>query len=229
MVERLLHDLKQPLNLIRVIAQDLRLDVKRNRLEVDSVPENMKEIEQTVDKLASQIDQLRSFAKPDLSPQAACLVDPGAACKMAAQRLREAYPHVQPTVNLPGDLPLVKIDAGNMEQAIFELACNGVQAGDAAPDGRPHIEILAFTRNKELVISVQDHGTGVPEHIQIKIFEPFFTTREHAAGLGLALTYAIVKERGGRIELAQTGPTGSRFELSFPELTWIDKLEREEC
>jgi signal transduction histidine kinase len=61
--ERLLHDLKQPLNYIRVIAQDLRIDIKKDRLDIGSLPENLREIEKTVDQLSNGIDRLRNFAK----------------------------------------------------------------------------------------------------------------------------------------------------------------------
>lgn len=54
-----LHDLKQPLNLIKVIAQDVRLDVKKNRLQLDTLPGSMAEIESSIDHLVSQIDEYR--------------------------------------------------------------------------------------------------------------------------------------------------------------------------
>ena len=54
-----LHDLKQPLNLIKVIAQDVRLDVSKNRLDVNTLPGSMKDIEASIDRLVSQIDEYR--------------------------------------------------------------------------------------------------------------------------------------------------------------------------
>jgi signal transduction histidine kinase len=54
-----LHDLKQPLNLIRVLAQDVRLDVTKDRLEIASLPETMTEIEAAVDELVTRLDELR--------------------------------------------------------------------------------------------------------------------------------------------------------------------------
>ena len=58
-----LHDLKQPLNLIKVIAQDVRLDVKKNRLSLETLPDSMTEIESSIDTLVSQIDEYRQQVK----------------------------------------------------------------------------------------------------------------------------------------------------------------------
>ena len=62
LLDRLVHDLKQPLNHIRVVAQDVRIDVKKNRLELESVPESMQEIEQAVGQLVTMLDQFHQFA-----------------------------------------------------------------------------------------------------------------------------------------------------------------------
>ena len=58
-MSELLHDMKQPLNLIKVIAQDVRLDVRKNRLQLDTLSDSMTEIEETIDKVISQIENLR--------------------------------------------------------------------------------------------------------------------------------------------------------------------------
>ncbi len=57
--DRLLHDLKQPLNLARVVAQDLRLDAQRDRLDVARLPDALREIEAAIDEAARRIDELR--------------------------------------------------------------------------------------------------------------------------------------------------------------------------
>lgn len=68
LLDRVLHDLKQPLNLIRVLAQDVRLDVARDRFDVDGLPESMATIEKTVDELVHRIDELRAQTSDDSAP-----------------------------------------------------------------------------------------------------------------------------------------------------------------
>ena len=64
MLDPLLHDLKQPMNLIRVVAQDVNLDSMKGRLDEESIPQSMQEIIAAVDQLVSSIDRLRAFARP---------------------------------------------------------------------------------------------------------------------------------------------------------------------
>lgn len=62
-LDAMLHDLKQPMNVIRIMAQGVRLDVAKNRLDVESLPETMRDIEKAVDELVSRIDQTRDILK----------------------------------------------------------------------------------------------------------------------------------------------------------------------
>ena len=67
-LDGLLHDLKQPLNLIRVMAQEIKLDIAKDRLELQTLPENMKHIMEAVDETVNRIERLRASltnTKPD--------------------------------------------------------------------------------------------------------------------------------------------------------------------
>lgn len=68
-LERLLHDLKQPLNFIKIVAQDIRLDATRHRLDLSALPRSLAEIEAAVEDLAGQIDQLRGFVRRSLDSE----------------------------------------------------------------------------------------------------------------------------------------------------------------
>jgi two-component system, NtrC family, sensor kinase len=74
------------------------------------------------------------------------------------------------------------------------------------------------TANSQLLIAVKDNGSGIPEEIKNKIFQPFFTTKPtgQGTGLGLSLSYDIVKAHGGDIKVDSTDGLGSTFKLTFP-------------
>lgn len=65
-------------------------------------------------------------------------------------------------------------------------------------------------------ISVSDRGAGVPEELTSKIFDPYFTTKPAASGLGLAISYSIVKKHGGSLLLENTSAEGSTFTFYLP-------------
>lgn len=79
----------------------------------------------------------------------------------------------------------------------------------------PSVKIATEAKNGKLVIEVKDNGAGIPEHILEKIFQPFFTTKPTgiAIGLGLSLSYDIVKAHGGEIRVSSAGGKGSTFSV----------------
>ena len=70
----------------------------------------------------------------------------------------------------------------------------------------------------EVLVSVKDDGSGIPEHIREKIFQPFFTTKPtgQGTGLGLSLSYDIVKAHGGEIQVETEESGGSTFNIRLP-------------
>lgn len=121
-------------------------------------------------------------------------------------------------LELDESLPWVSIDSNQMKQVLLNLIHNALQA--MPKGGEMHVRTFRSKRESRdwAVMSVQDTGTGISPEDQSKIFEPFFTTKGNrgGTGLGLSVTYGIVADHGGTIEvLSQTG-RGSVFEVWLP-------------
>ena len=120
-------------------------------------------------------------------------------------------------ITLTLDLDLkenICIDVEALRQIIVNTALNAIQA----MPGGGSLTISTKRTYTRLVIVVQDTGTGIDPAIITKIFDPFFTTKEvgEGTGLGLAVTYALVQQMGGTIEVESEPGKGAVFTISLP-------------
>ncbi|MBU0957031.1 MAG: PAS domain S-box protein [Spirochaetes bacterium] len=119
---------------------------------------------------------------------------------------------IQLDVKLEKDLPLLRFDKRYMKQALLNLVKNA----SAAMDQGGTLQLRSWQENDEVRILVKDNGTGIPEKNLGKIFEPYFTTKANGTGLGLTLTYKIIKEHGGDINVSSREGFGTEFIISLP-------------
>ncbi len=125
---------------------------------------------------------------------------------------------VELIVNLNPSLPWALVDASQIKQVILNLVHNALQA---MPDGgKLDIESKPGRRNNRqgAIVSVQDSGVGIPAAEQARIFEPFFTTKgdRGGTGLGLSVTYGIVTDHGGQIDVESEHGKGAKFTVWLP-------------
>ena len=130
--------------------------------------------------------------------------------------------------DLADDLCSVKVDEGQIEQVIINLAIN---ARDAMPDGgKLAIRTLNMNKSSEndkisnlkevrfVRLIVEDTGKGISPEVQEKIFDPFFTTKSKSkgTGMGLSVVYGIIKKHNGRVDVESKVGEGSRFIIDMP-------------
>jgi histidine kinase len=169
------------------------------------------------------MNRLREFGrKPDF---AQTKVDLNRAIRIVhgivAQQLK--LQNIAVNLELEENIPFIMAHNTRLEQVTFNLVTNAqdairqkVNAGLEA--GGSTITIRTFTENGQVVVTVADNGIGIPESVLHKVFEPFFTTKEvgKGMGLGLSITYGIVKDYNGQIEIQSREGIGTTIKLTFP-------------
>ncbi|MBI3151767.1 MAG: GAF domain-containing protein [Chloroflexi bacterium] len=126
--------------------------------------------------------------------------------------------NVNLTLRLDEDLPWVSIDVNQMKQVLLNLIHNALQA----MKGGGELLVSTYPARREtrdwIVMRVKDSGSGISPADQSRIFEPFFTTKgdRGGTGLGLSVTYGIITDHGGTIEISSEPDLGSTFEVWLP-------------
>jgi signal transduction histidine kinase len=207
------HGMRNPLASLRASAQ-----LARRHPESAAAGEQLDAIVDEVDRLDRRISHLLSFARPapyrPLVEQLPQLVEglvPG-----FTELLRER--EIRLVLDLPPDLPEVRVDPMQLEQAIVELISNAI---DAMPDGGT-LTVTGRERpagsGREVLIEVRDTGRGIPPQQMSQVCEPFFTTRAEGTGLGLAIAKRYVEQNGGGLEIESVVGEGTSVRLRLPAL-----------
>ena len=220
MVAGTAHELNNPLAAILGLAQiqligDLAPDVRAD----------LERIERSALRARSIVQQLLTFARtqrPNPQPVAITALMHNVLERLAATIARD---QVQVTLEIAPDLPSARGDPDQLEQVLFNIMHNALQALSSHPPGTARsVRIQAIQLGDTIQLAITDSGPGIaPTHIS-HIFEPFFTTRTigQGTGLGLAITHAIIQQHQGRI-----GVTSEAGQTTFTiELPRADELPR---
>ena len=208
------HEFNQPLGAARNYAENAQVLLERDR--TAEARSNIERIIGMIDRMTRISRHLRNFArKPNqqLRP-----VDLGEAV-VAAQELlgwRLAKQRIALKVDLGPVPPVVMAGPVRLQQVLVNLISNAVDAVEDGPDRRLH---LSATSDGALVrIVLRDHGPGVPDSAQARIFDPFFSTKQvgKGLGLGLSISYNIVRDFGGRLSMRNHPEGGAEFTIQLP-------------
>lgn len=122
-----------------------------------------------------------------------------------------------------GDLPDLFCMPNQLNQVFMNILVN---AGHAIEGNDGQITIKSWADERNIYVSIEDNGSGMPDSVQKRIFEPFFTTKDvgKGTGLGLSLVHDIVKKHGGKIEVKSQIGVGTDFVVILP-LKGIDAEE----
>jgi signal transduction histidine kinase len=225
------HELVQPLSVVSTIAGDIfQRHLEGVTLPPERLQEMMTDILAVVGRLEGTIDQLLLFSR-DTSG------DPGisfpvneaihSSLKLIGTQLSNHG--IKVVLDLGTALPPIWGHPRHLEQVLLNLLANARDALDEkeAPttaDWEKQITIRTRCRTEEtlqILVEIEDNGTGMDEETCKQLFVPFFTTKEagHGTGLGLSISYAIVHNYNGQITCESRKGVGTTFRLAFPKTT----------
>ncbi len=205
------HEINQPLAAARNFADSATVLIDRG--ETERAKTNINQIVALIDRMAAIARHLRNVArKPDAPLQD---IDLAQAVAEAITTCGPRLERISVKVALPPDLPLVRGGPVRLQQVLSNVLSN---AADAMLDlSAPLIEVTAHSEPGRVTLDIRDTGPGVPEAIADRIFDPFFTTKQVGSGLGLGLSisFNIMKDFGGELRVGNHPSGGAVFTLVF--------------
>ena len=215
------HDLN---NILTVISGNIGLAQLEAPVQSGNLTSYLAKAGQAAQHAARLSSQLLTFSKGGAPlkkvASVADLLQHAAEFSLYGSKLRAA-------IEIEDHLGKAEIDVAQVEQVVNALMIN---AREAMPNGgrvdvsAENVKLsehdgLPLPPGRYVKVAITDHGPGVPPDLIGKIFDPYFTTKTTASGLGLAISYSIIRKHGGYLHVEKNSPTGATFSFYLPATT----------
>ena len=180
----------------------------------EDIADMVKESKIGIERVKTIVEDLRRFSRLDESAVKTIDLIENIKSTISISRSELTRKNINFKFMAPDHL-LVGCYPGQLNQAILNVLINAIYAVDKEGE----ISLSVEVKEPNIIISIKDNGSGIPEEIKAKIFDPFFTTKPvgSGTGLGLSITYKIISDlHKGSIEITSETGTGTIFKLIIP-------------
>lgn len=217
MSSEIAHELNQPLAAISIYSDACRRMLLSGKADQDSILKSLSDITAQSERAAEVLRRIREFtSKKELSyieTSINTLVEDAVQLLAVEFRLH----NVQMKLELEKNIPLIHVDKILLEQVIFNLVHNAIEAMEDVDKSQRLLRIhTSVCAGYEVEIRIEDSGPGLSEENIKKIFSPFYSTKVDGVGLGLAISKSVVEAHRGRLWVVSNPSTGSIFSITIP-------------
>ncbi|MFZ6027088.1 MAG: sensor histidine kinase [Chloroflexota bacterium] len=217
----IVHDVKNPLAVIKGLAELLEEDLS----DPDETRKELRVIRDSAERASRIVGDLLKFARQSSSEMQTHDIREtvAASLRLTDYLLRQAK--IKLASEIPDEPILVDYDPQQLEQVLINMIHNAIQA---MPD-RGSLSVCLGRQGDQATIRIQDTGSGIaPENLK-RIFDPFFTTKPEGqgTGLGLSMSYGIIANHHGRIDVQSELGKGTTFTIFLPAVH-IEKIGPEQ-
>ncbi len=211
------HELRQPLTVMSLTAENTLSLIEENDFSLEEVPAVLNQVVNNCKRMNHIVDHLRSFARESES-KVMVAVDIESVVKRSFTLLDAQFRNnsVSVSQNIAENLSKVNGNSNQLEQVMINLLTNARDALENTDS--PAVKIMAKQEEQLIVVTISDNGPGIPKSIQSTIFDPFFTTKEigKGTGLGLSISHGIIADHRGTITVGDAEDGGAEFRITLP-------------
>jgi len=214
MAKQIAHEIKNPLTPMKLNVQHLQRTFEEGKDDPEMVNRISATLIEQIDSLSAIAREFSDFAKmPQAKHTRINLVPKLSSLQQLFETTDRAMIHIDMGKHKK---VYVMADKEQLMRVFINLVKNGLQS---IPEGRKGIiRIVLETNTSGMVnVSISDNGKGIPEEIRDKLFQPNFTTKSRGMGMGLAITYNIIRSLGGRIWYDTVLHEGTTFHVELPQ------------
>ena len=209
------HEMNNPLGIITSRIEIMLLDAEEHNLP-PQVLEDLQVLHRATQRVARIAANLRSFARQ--APREHSRVDLNAVVAETLLLMRKPLEvdGIMLVTSLDPSLDAIVGDAGTLQQVLLNLVTNAREAM-AGRGGEIRIETSIVAERPGWVrVVIQDTGPGISPEELSKVFDPFYTTKTTGTGLGLSVSYGIIQDHHGTVDVQSAPGKGTTFVLAFP-------------
>ncbi len=218
------HEINQPLNVIQICADlILKMIKKGHTIPEDELVMMSKDIIDNVARASGVIKHVRDFARQsERDLKKLCINEPiNDVFKVLGHQL--TVHSIKVSLDLDENIPQIRAEHNRLEQVLINLVTNAIDSMDERAQKEEgmvekNLTIKSYVDDDLVVIQVSDTGIGMTEAVKRKIFEPFFTTKDtgKGTGLGTSISFGIIKDYSGTIDIKSEYGKGATFIIKFP-------------
>ena len=208
------HEMNNPLGIITSRIEVMLLDAEEQQLPAQ-VLDDLQVLHRATQRVARIATNLRSFARQ--APRQHTRIDLNAVVKETFLLMEKPLEvdGIRLTMELDPALGAILGDASALQQVLLNLVTNAREAM-AGQGGEIRIETGVAERPGWVRVLIRDTGPGISPEDLSKVFDPFYTTKRTGTGLGLSVSYGIIQDHHGTVDVQSTAAQGTTFTLAFP-------------
>ena len=220
------HELNNPLTAVSLYSESL----KEYDLPSGNAKNDLNIIIEQSRRASNIVQNLLKFSRKHKPGKSLCHINDILESVLSLQENHLRTDNIEIKREFANDIPLILADSNQLQQVIMNIILNAEHEMKKAR-GRGTITAKTEKKGKEIVITLENDGPPIPKDKLSSIFDPFYTTKDvgEGTGLGLYISFGIVKEHGGNMRVENIGKAGVRFVITLPISDKEPKSERDDA